>query len=289
MKLALLLAVATLTPSTLLLAQADQEPSAMARIVSERKDDVAWENDLTAYRIYGPPLKNSREKENSGIDAWFKSVPYPVMTKWYRDEIAGRQSYHRDHGEGYDGFKVGDTRGCGGTALWIDDKLVISGVYRTAKILSPGPKEARFVATYRYETPDGPVDEEKTISISLGERLFESRSVFTRDGKPLAGLPVAIGLVTQSPKAKIELKPRDGVMAVWDKVDGHEFGIGAVIPANEVVRMLRQPANAQQEHALGIVKTNAEGVVEFRAGSAWSKGGPVSSQEDWLKLLSSVK
>ncbi|MBV5342917.1 DUF4861 family protein, partial [bacterium] len=37
-----------------------------ARFVPERKDDFAWENDLAAYRMYGPALAN--EKPSNGVD-----------------------------------------------------------------------------------------------------------------------------------------------------------------------------------------------------------------------------
>ena len=39
-----------------------------------RKDDVAWENDRGAYRIYGPALQRTGEKAY-GIDVWTKNTP----------------------------------------------------------------------------------------------------------------------------------------------------------------------------------------------------------------------
>jgi len=43
-----------------------QTPRAMARLVPERMDDLAWENDKVAHRIYGPAVRASLE--DSGID-----------------------------------------------------------------------------------------------------------------------------------------------------------------------------------------------------------------------------
>ena len=37
----------------------------------ERVDDVAWENDLTAYRTYGPALQANGERA-FGYDVWLK-------------------------------------------------------------------------------------------------------------------------------------------------------------------------------------------------------------------------
>ena len=97
------------------------------RLVPERKDDFAWENDKIAFRAYGPALRKS--KENSGIDCWLKRVNYPIINKWYKDSAAGK-SYHKDHGEGYDPYKVGDSRGCGGTALWLNGHMITSNVFK---------------------------------------------------------------------------------------------------------------------------------------------------------------
>ena len=66
--------------------------------------------------------------EDSGFDAWLKRVDYPIINKWYKENTQGK-SYHKDHGEGYDPYKVGSSRGCGGLALWIDGKMVSSNVF----------------------------------------------------------------------------------------------------------------------------------------------------------------
>jgi hypothetical protein len=129
------------------------------------------------------------------------------------------------------------------------------------------------------------VEEEKTISLKVGEQLFQSHSRFTRDGQPLAALPVAIGLVTQTKKAEITLEPKRGIFAIWDEVDGAGFGIGAVVPTAQVVEMLRQPTSDHREHALCIAKTDADGVLAFQAGSAWSKAGTIMSDAEWLSYL----
>ena len=86
------------------------EPNTFCRFVPERSDDFAWENDKIAFRAYGPALHASGE--NSGIDCWLKRVDYPIINKWYKENAEGK-SYHKDHGEGYDPYKVGASRGCG--------------------------------------------------------------------------------------------------------------------------------------------------------------------------------
>jgi hypothetical protein len=170
----------------------EAEPSTFARFVPERSDDFAWENDKIAFRAYGPALQSSGE--DSGFDAWLKRVPYPIVNKWYAEHLAGK-SYHTDHGEGYDPYKVGASRGCGGLGLWIDDQWVTSNVFTHWEILTSRTEKTSFVLHYEWEHGGDRYTEAKRISIELGDQLFRSTSTFTKNGQLAAGLPVAIGLV----------------------------------------------------------------------------------------------
>ena len=85
-----------------------------ARFVPERKDDFAWENDMAAYRMYGPALAN--ENPSNGVDYWAKCTEKLVVDQRYKDEEFNKISYHIDHGQGLDFYKVAHTLGCGGIA-----------------------------------------------------------------------------------------------------------------------------------------------------------------------------
>ena len=52
------------------------------RLVPERKDDIAWENDRGAYRIYGPALEKTGER-SFGTDVWVKNTPDLVINDRY--------------------------------------------------------------------------------------------------------------------------------------------------------------------------------------------------------------
>ena len=99
----------------------------------ERVDDIAWENDRIAFRTYGPALQATGEKAY-GCDIWVKCVSEPIVDMRYKTELdpetrakiaelrktdpkAAQQlsesvSYHIDHGNGLDYYKVGPTLGC---------------------------------------------------------------------------------------------------------------------------------------------------------------------------------
>ena len=61
------------------------ESAVYGRKYPERVDDVAWENDLTAYRTYGPALQANGERA-FGYDVWLKRVPELVVEDRYEKE-----------------------------------------------------------------------------------------------------------------------------------------------------------------------------------------------------------
>lgn len=116
----------------------------LARHVPERLDDIAWENDRIAFRMYGPELwKDVKKRCGSGVDVRVKKVRYPIINKWYK-----RKNYHKDEGEGADFYKVGPTRGCGGLGIWRDGKLYVSGHWATHRIITGGGNKLEFELTF---------------------------------------------------------------------------------------------------------------------------------------------
>jgi hypothetical protein len=128
-----------------------------------RKDDVAWENDRGAYRVYGPALQQTGER-SYGTDVWSKNTPELVLDQryWIEDVVMmpeverlrqeNRQrgdslyrlnSYHHDHGRGSDVYQVGATLGCGAPALMVDDELVYPYCFADYQMLDMGPLRMR--------------------------------------------------------------------------------------------------------------------------------------------------
>src|SRR4051812_4636492 len=58
-----------------------QKARAVVAYAPYRFDDILWENDRTAHRIYGPALQASEPPSTSGIDAWGKLVRWPFMER----------------------------------------------------------------------------------------------------------------------------------------------------------------------------------------------------------------
>src|SRR3569832_1171571 len=116
-----------------------QKPRAVVMLAPYRYDDILWENDRTAHRIYGRALEAAEPPSSSGIDAWGKNVRWPYMD---RQLHSGDQ--HRFHGEGLDFYDVGTTRGAGGLGVWYDNKLWVSRNFARYRILKDGPDVAEF-------------------------------------------------------------------------------------------------------------------------------------------------
>lgn len=257
---------------------ASKKPRTYCRFVPERKDDFAWENDKIAFRTYGPALKES--VENSGIDCWLKRVDYPIIDKWYKSE-----DYHTDHGEGLDSYKVGDSRGCGGTALWIDGEMVLSNVYKDWKVIKNDKDKSEFLLTYEYQVGKDVYTEDKVISIKLGDRLFKSTSTFKKNGKPVAGQPVAIGLVIDE-NHKVFRDLEKGWIATWGKNLETELGTGVVMDPEKIDAFIIQNSGKKlKDHALIITKTNEKGQVMHYAGYGWSAAKEITTPEKWNAYL----
>lgn len=287
-KLRFILLVAWSMISLLPVAGADTNTlSTFCRFVPERSDDFAWENDLIAFRAYGPALRESGE--DSGFDAWLKRVDYPIINKWYKENTAGK-SYHTDHGEGYDPYKVGASRGCGGLALWIDGKMVPSNVFKEWKVVQCEPQESIFILSYEWKHGDDTYTEEKQISIKLGDRLFTSASTFRKNGEVAADLPIAIGLVRHHADDTVSKDLSQGWIAVWETMDGDGLGTGVVIDPEKIVGFkLVETGEQLGDHALFITKTDEQGQLKYYAGYGWERAGEIMTADAWNQYLNQFK
>lgn len=258
-------------------------PMTYCRFVPERKDDFAWENDKVAFRAYGPALRSG--EEDSGIDCWLKRVKYPIIDKWYK---AG--NYHKDHGEGCDPYHVGSSRGCGGLGLWVDGRMVTSDTFKTWKILKCEREESEFALNYEYRVGDDTYLEEKKVTIRLCNRLFKVVSTFRKNDAPAVGLPIAVGITTHDGKAAVSKDVSAGWMACWESIEGFGLGTGVVMDPACIEQFKVVEGKAKDDgHALFIIKTDAEGQVEYHAGYGWEHAGEITTSEAWNKYLESFE
>lgn len=266
---------------------ADATKSTFCRAVPERADDFAWENDLVAFRAYGPALRSN--PENSGIDCWLKRVSYPIIDKWYAQDAKGK-SYHQDHGEGLDCYHVGSSAGTGGTGLWLNGKREPLETYVRAEVLESTRERSRFKLTYEREIEGVPYSEEKTITLELGERLFRAHSVFRKNGAIAAGLPVCVGVTTHDGQAVAFSHPAQGWIACWEKMDDSELGTAVRMAPNRIDEIKQiDPTQPDAGHILILARTDEHGAIDYEAGYGWRKAGAITSRAAWEAYLAAPR
>ena len=165
---------------------------AFGRYVPERLDDYAWENNLTAYRIYGPRLESP---QTQGVDVWVKSTSKMIIDEWF-----ARNDYHHNYGEGMDCYKVGNTLGGGALAIIDGGKLTLAGNYSKQQCTTNGP--IRTSAEFEYapvNIGDRMVTMRRKISLDANSRFsFQEYTFEGFEGK----LEVAAGIILHDVKAR---------------------------------------------------------------------------------------
>jgi len=257
-------------------------PKTFARYVAERSDDFAWENDVVAFRAYGPKLRKGGE--NNGIDCWLKRVEYPIIDKWYGQMKT--KSYHKDWGEGHDPYHVGSSAGCGGTGIWLNGKREPLETYIKQELIECTPHRSQFKLTYKREIDGDVYGEEKTITIELGKRLFDVHSVFTKNGKNASGLPICVGLTTHDGKAETFSNEKQGWIACWEKMAGSEVGTAAKADPKRIDEIKEvKSAKKDESHLFILMKTDRNGNIDYQAGYGWKRAGEIKTSNDWKSYL----
>lgn len=278
----------------------------------ERVDDVAWENDRIAFRTYGPALQASGEKAY-GCDIWVKCVSEPVVDLRYKTELdpetrakiaelnktdkkaaqqlASSVSYHIDHGNGLDYYKVGPTLGAGTSALLSNDSIVYPYCYKTYEILDNGPLRFTTKLVYNPVAVNGNenVIETRTISLDAGSQLNK----FTISYENLKeAVPVLTGIVLHAPSEDYQADASKGYITYADPADpvNGQIFVGAVFPApvNEAKALLfsdKEKAERDADGHVAAISTYTPGSeYVYYAGAAWSKWGFKDAGE-WVKYV----
>ena len=272
----------------------------------ERVDDIAWENDRGAYRLYGPALQKSGERA-FGNDVWVKNTPDLEVEKRYKVELenhpaiqqlkkAGKDeealaleeatTYHFDHGYGLDCYKVGPSLGCGAPALMDGADIIFPYCYKDYQILDNGP--LRFTVSLTYHPTDyqgQKLTEHRLLSLDKGSN-FNRQTVWYEGAKK--GIDVASGVVIHNEDTNSAVLGKNFVQYAdpTDNPNGQNFQIyvGVIFPngASETRQVENAGhANGILGHALCIKRNVKPGEkLTYYWGSAWSKFD-CRTQDEW--------
>ena len=256
------------------------KPKTFARFVPERKDDFAWENDMAAYRMYGPALAN--ENPSNGVDYWAKCTNELIVNEFYNGEEKKHISYHVDHGHGLDFYKVAHTTGCGGIAPYVDGKLWVGNHFDRYKVVEVGPLRSVFTLEYDSVIVGNQVLKEKlTITTNAGSMLNKAKVVFTGSGQKME---LAAGIALHDGKGVWKHDIANGTSgyaeeAVSDaKVPSGRNYVGVYIP-EKVKQALKDADNVM---ITSSYKTGDTFTYYF--GGGWSKW-LYPTDNDWFKAL----
>lgn len=293
----------------------DVELKACGRQYPERMDDMAWENDLVAFRAYGPALQ-ARGERGFGYDLFTKyNTTEPVLETFYQNELnkdvrarmaelqktdpkaaadLGRSiSYHIDHGYGMDCYAVGPTLGAGVAALMVNDTILYPWCYNTQEVLDNGP--LRFTVKLEF-TPltvkgDSSVIETRVITLDAGSHLNRTAVSYTNLQETL---PIATGIVLHEPDGAVVADAANGYITYVDPTTGPGNGkilMGAAFPATvKEAKTVLFPAEEKKQrnnadgHVLAISDYEPGSEYVYYWGFAWDKAD-IKTPEAWNRYM----
>lgn len=259
---------------------------AYSRFVPERTDDYTWENDKVAFRTYGPSGQEEAlagvagSTLSSGIDLWLKRTDKSIINKWYAGHVKTPGYYHTDHGEGYDPYHVGGSRGTGGLGVWENDSLYVSKNFTTYKTIADGPLRTVFELTYAPWSLYN-VEETKRITLDLGANFSKFEIMLSANDT----IPnYTIGISLHENEGDYNIEENEGWFRHWEAIDDSYVGEGVVIDPQLVDSAFAHISKVPDQSNLLII-TEPQDTLTYYAGFAWKKSGQVKSVKDWENVL----
>ena len=262
------------------------------KIYPERRDDVAYENQLVGFRIYGPGTQKAGEKA-FGYDLFLKypsdSIIVPELyapetdpAVWAKvdslrnispelaDEFINSFSYHIDHGKGFDPFAVGPTLGAGVAALMGNDTIAYPWCYESAEILDNGP--LRFTVALHFTS-----GEHRIISLDAYSYMNKCNVWFDGISETetiVAGFPLRDD---SEPYASADA----GIIAYSSPVSGEDSGralLGIYSPEKFDSTFIKD------NHILGASVLKPGKTYDYMWGFSWDKT-EIPDMEQWIAYI----
>lgn len=277
-----------------------QKVYATGALYKIRKDDIAWENDRCAYRVYGPALQKTGER-SFGTDIWVKNTPDTVVYERYVKDMNGNikgdkmdakvrdilTSFHLDHGNGLDPYRVGATLGLGAPSLMVGKNQVLPYCYKDYRILDNGPLRFTVELTYNPSTVGDMknVVEHRIISLDKGSN-FNKMTVWydglTTPTDFATGFPIHEEDTETKTFAKDYVSYADPTDNV--EVNNSQVFVGVLFPEgidHTYYQLFDKKHDGATGHALGLKRglKNLE-KYSYYFGAAWSKYD-VRSYAEW--------
>lgn len=275
-------------------------------IYPDRLDDLAWENDRCAWRIYGMPMNG----QSAGFDTFTKNVSYPIQDQLYHNEVStyakrdsmralGREaewrpvyhwnhSYHRNRGEGMDAYTVSMTLGAGAPAIIKDGQIVPGSAYEKAEFIENGPLRFKVRLT---QHPLNGVNETRVITQDKASHLARVDVQWDCENDVASGIVVH----KSQPKAYI-INEKENYITYADALDTPQGQYGQLFIAclypqqmeYEYLPLAKEVAGGIG-HAIAKRHYKPGDTFTYYAGSAWSRYDVPTMKiwQDWVRMYSS--
>ena len=278
----------------------DYELTANGRVYPNRWDDLVWENDRSAWRLYGPEAHRRMKNPAYGFDTFVKNTPHPVQDQLYHNELTSYgvhdrmtrdrsaldwnrvhrgYTYHRNHGAGMDAYTVGATLGAGAPALMKGTELYMPIQYATAEIIDNGPLRFTVMQTLPARDVDGvQVVERRLITQDCGSHF--ARVEVTYEGLDHE-MDVCAGIVVHDSAPRAYTLDRKNASATYAEALDHpeamlgEHYLGVFLPAGTKPVTakyipLSEPRSGGIGHAVVATRYRPGTPFTYYTGSAWS-------------------
>ncbi len=251
------------------------------------RNDIAWENDRAAYRMYSHQLQTSEPNTANGVDLWMKKKAEPVI-----DAMYGLSNYHSESAYGVDAYSVnGKTLGAGGVAAYADGRLWMHDAYDECRILENGPLRAAFELVYNNVVVDGSTYT-KTLRIETRAGGLLNKAVVRYDG-PAKEMKMAVCVYKHTDMSSVtpdgvEFTDIPGLIGYAEnKSEGTvtspsaRFFLGAYIPG-------RDTETLEVSHHLTVMCDYTPGTeLEYYFGGGWNifPAGDYATDDEWFDAL----
>lgn len=262
-----------------------------AQMLPSSRNDIAWENDLAAYRMYSHQLQSSEPNTANGVDLWQKKKAEPII-----DQMYASSNYHAENEYGVDAYSVnGKTLGAGGVSAYTDGKLWLHDAYDACTIVENGPLHSEFVLTYHQVEVNGQYYT-KTLRIETTAGSLLNKATVRYEG-PQQNMKMAVCIYQHTDMSGIS---PEGVkytevpgLVGWaeNKSEGSitspgaRFYLGAYIPGAETTTQ-------EVDHHLALMCDYTPGTdLVYYFGGGWNifPQDTYASDEDWFDALDRFK
>ncbi len=252
--------------------------------------DIAWENDLCAYRMYSSVLLSSEPNTAQGVDVWQKKQAAPII-----DAMYGLSNYHNESQYGVDAYSVNGKRlGCGGTAAVVGGQLLMHNPYNTCDFDDQGALAQSFTLTYNNVVIDG-ATYTKTVQVQTSAGALLNRATVRLDG-PQKNIRLAIAIYQHTDMgtnvAGNDFMDVPGLIGrAENKSEGSvnnsssRFYQGAYVPGDGVTTQVIG------NHLCLVVDYTPGTDLTYYFGAGWNQFpvGRYGSDEDWFAALEAFK